>query len=219
MILVGNDVVDLDDPAIAGSHLRPRLVDRICTPAEAARVRAARDPHAALWSHFAAKEAAYKVLRKLDPSASPGLHGVEVEAYLRAVRHRGGHLHLEIELGPGHVHALAWTAGPSPLRGVERVGGADPRLTSRRLLARAMARRHGGPERRWSVQRAPLAGSWDGKGPPVLLCDGRPSGVDVSLSHDGRFAAYGCSRTPATRVAGRDRPGRAGLPGMRLPTW
>jgi hypothetical protein len=63
--LVGNDVVDLAAPAARGKAADGRFLHRVFTAGEIARIRAAADPDRMLWMLWAAKEAAFKVARKL----------------------------------------------------------------------------------------------------------------------------------------------------------
>lgn len=221
--LVGNDVVDLDDPDIASSHLRDRFVERVCDPAERARVRSASDPKVLLWTMFAAKEAAYKVLVKLGCAPGFAHRRLGVAADLRSVRFEGVRLRLWIDRRvDGAVHAVASTGARAPLSDVRRVafttGGprADAGVAARRLACVRVARSVGRPAAALAIERAPLEESWDGFGPPVLLCDGRPCpGADVSLSHDGRFVAFAAAIVPeiarrtgasATRSSSRAAP-------------
>ena len=58
---IGNDIVDLDERR---GDLHPRFVQRVFATAEHASV--AKSP-ARMWLHWAAKEAAFKALSRLDP--------------------------------------------------------------------------------------------------------------------------------------------------------
>jgi len=64
---VGNDVVDLKEPANAGKSRDSRFLKKILTDAEIEFVRNAENPEAALWSLWACKETAYKVIKKSSP--------------------------------------------------------------------------------------------------------------------------------------------------------
>ncbi len=65
---VGVDVVDLQDPRTCGKAADARFVDRVLDDAEAAVVRDAMASDVELWSHWAAKEAGFKVATKLRGS-------------------------------------------------------------------------------------------------------------------------------------------------------
>lgn len=62
---VGVDVVDLSRHRSAGRASDQRFLDRVFTPSEVERIRAAPDPDLEVWVLWAAKEAAFKVVSKL----------------------------------------------------------------------------------------------------------------------------------------------------------
>ena len=64
MPYVGNDVMDLREPANAGKSQDSRFLKKILTNAEIEFVQNAENPDTALWSHWACKETAYKVIKK-----------------------------------------------------------------------------------------------------------------------------------------------------------
>jgi phosphopantetheinyl transferase (holo-ACP synthase) len=186
--VVGNDVVDLTDPTIADHHLRERFVARVCAPEERVRVVAAVD----LWALFAAKEAAYKALVKIGEAPGFGHREIRVASDLRAVHWRGYDLELSIAADDEHVHAMAWSHGPSrPLARIART--TDPRgegAAARKLACELIAAATGYAVGELAVARDPVPGAWDGFGPPRLERRGRPMAhADVSLSHDGAFVA------------------------------
>lgn len=187
MSWVGNDVVDLGDPATATSHLRERFVHRVCAESERAALARAESPRVHLWCLFAAKEAAYKLVCKRSPGPPPPFahRRFVVAEDLGSVRYDGHRLQLRVEVVLPRIHAVAWLGDDAPLSGVEVLGeGHDASLGVRALLWRAL----GGEG--WAIHRPARPGSWDGRGPPRLLRHGRPAGLDVSLSHDGRYVAF-----------------------------
>lgn len=209
MRLVGDDVVDLDDPAVAGSHLRERFVARVCSAAERAQLAAARDPKRLLWSLFAAKEAAFKVVSKLALGAQlPGGGGgppvfahrrFEVARSLRSVRYAPLELALRVTARGSWVHAVAWLGDLEPSSAVAALPeGGDPSRVARARLLESL----GGAG--LEVVRAPRPGSWDGFAPPLVFRRGVPLAVDVSLSHDGRYVAF--AHLPCRSASG-DAPG------------
>lgn len=187
--IVGNDVVDLADPAIAEHHRRERFVSRVCAPGEHLRATTA----AGLWTLFAAKEAAYKALVKLGHAPGFAHREILVASDLDAVTWRGCRLRLRVIREDESVHAVAWSAAGDapPLAACAR---ADEPLerAARLLVCSLVAGATGLPAAELTVVRDPSAGAWDGYGPPRLEhLDRRPLdvGADVSLSHDGRFVA------------------------------
>jgi phosphopantetheinyl transferase (holo-ACP synthase) len=185
--VIGNDVVDLTDPAIARHHESERFVERVCSKDERPRVATARD----LWSLFAAKEAAYKAIVKLGGSPGFGHRSIQVAPDLATVAWRDLRLALRVTGDADHVHAVAWTEGARPLAQVARVQGTPQgesegaRAVLRELLSTAL----GYPAGKLEVVRAASPGSWDGYGPPCVLLAGARIDADVSLSHDGHFVA------------------------------
>ena len=66
--MVGNDVVDLRDPESAPETLHPRFDTRVFSEAERAAIAASPDAARLRWKLWAAKEAAYKLARKISPT-------------------------------------------------------------------------------------------------------------------------------------------------------
>jgi phosphopantetheine--protein transferase-like protein len=62
---IGNDVVDLAEPGVAGKEHDRRFMDRVFTPGERTRILEAAAPTLALWKTWAAKETAFKIVSKL----------------------------------------------------------------------------------------------------------------------------------------------------------
>jgi phosphopantetheinyl transferase (holo-ACP synthase) len=183
--LTGNDVVDLDDPLIAGAHLRERFVARVCAPVERERLARSPSPKALLWALFAAKEAAYKAVCKLGPAPVFAHRRFVVAEDFSRVQWGELTLKLRVEQTAAWVHALAWLGERAPSARVAALpAGVAPGAGARRLLLAAL-----GGEEGLEVVRDPLPGSWTGRGPPRVERDGEPLPVDVSLSHDGRWVA------------------------------
>ena len=124
---VGNDVVDLTHPRTAGRSGDDRLLRRILAPDEADTVRRASHPDQALWMHWAAKEAAYKVASKLR-GVPPVFAHAAFRVRMGEGRRMAGRLvvpaevsweelRLPVELVATEqvVHALSWTGAPGPL--------------------------------------------------------------------------------------------------------
>jgi phosphopantetheine--protein transferase-like protein len=62
---IGNDVVDLTEPGVAGKERDRRFMDRVFTLEERERILAAAAPTLALWRTWSAKETAFKIASKL----------------------------------------------------------------------------------------------------------------------------------------------------------
>jgi phosphopantetheinyl transferase (holo-ACP synthase) len=172
-VRVGNDIVDLGGPAI--DRLHARFIERVCTAEEQRAIAESPDPKRRLWTLFAAKEAAYKAAVKLGLDPGFAHRRFVVSSDLDRVDFGEHTFALRVIDGEDWVHAIV---GDATITGVERGESA------REPLLRALGMTHLG------IEREPRAGSWDGFGPPRVA--GAPE-VDVSLSHDGRFAAFAAS--------------------------
>lgn len=190
---LGNDVVDLADPEARLDGLHPRFAERVFTRAEREALDASGDRHVLHWALWAAKESAYKALRRVEPRAVfaprafevdlPGPPRGEASAAGR-VRHGGRSFALEVSRRGDVLHAVAWDdAGNGPGGGamLREVAIADgkPGAAVRRLAARAI-----GLKLRPGCGPIRIVGR-----PPVAVGATGTLDVVVSLSHHGRFVA------------------------------
>ena len=190
---VGNDIVDLEDPAIAQTHLRERFVARVCCESERALMASAAAPKLLMWSLFAAKEAAFKAISK-SRALVFAHRKFAVSADLRSVTYEKQALWLRVEVTGACIHAIAWTDDEMPIFGADQLSaGVDPSAAARALLLTRL----GVPG--LSVERAPTPGSWNGFGPPRLVRDGVEVNLDISLSHDGRFVGFAADSSGAEK--------------------
>lgn len=65
MLLLGNDIVDLKQAGVRGKWQHSRFVARVFTKAEQTFIQDSPEPDLALWSLWAAKESAYKLISKI----------------------------------------------------------------------------------------------------------------------------------------------------------
>ena len=190
---VGNDVVDLAEPANTTSYARDGFVERVCAPSERAALTAATDPFVRLWSLFAAKEAAYKVLDKLGRTPGFAHRRLVVADDLRSVTWQDVRLHLWVEVDGAArvVHAVASTHAQRPRAALQTLeADADPSRSVRQLARTVLSAALGCSRDELRVERPERPDGWDGFGPPRLLRGDLPvPGTDISLSHDGRFVA------------------------------
>jgi 4'-phosphopantetheinyl transferase superfamily protein len=192
--VIGNDVVDLADPEASEAALHPRFDARAFAPAERALLARAADPTRLRWALWAAKEAAYKAARQLDPGAR--FHPREFVVEGGAVRNGALRFLCRVREAGGALHAVAVPAPGEP--GAARAGVArvrcedDAGSAARRLALRAGARLLG-------VAAAELAIVREGRRPQLLL-RGRPAGLALSLSHHGRFAAFALAPAAGERA-------------------
>ncbi len=217
--VVGNDVVDLDQPRCAGKAKDTRFVERVFTAFERDGITEAADPDRALWRRWAAKEAAYKVVTKLLGSPPVFAHaafevGIDPDGARGTVAYHEFTVPFTLHEGSDHLHTIAVHAGGRSkeyrvVAGMERTD-ADGSLPLDALRGRfTPAERafiHGTPSAlvRLAARRdmaAALAVAQEdililaadgppGRVPPVVRIDGDPGRVDLSLSHDGRYVAW-----------------------------
>ena len=91
MPYIGNDVVDLISPENRQKSTDSRYLKKILTDTEIEQVRCSDNPDATLWSIWACKEAAYKVIRKQSSGAAflPRHWTVHFRHPSSAVEHQG----------------------------------------------------------------------------------------------------------------------------------
>ena len=204
---VGNDVVDLAAPGNPGKSGDSRFCGRVFTAEERVLIVGAPRPDALLWALWAAKEAAYKAVSRLDPSVCsiPRKYRVEINGdsalfISQSIINRAlspfitgrvitprGELALRIFLTSEWVHALAAESDAALDRFYRRVevSDGDPSAFVRESLIREIARLldcGAGEFRVADDPGCPAA--------PGVFFRGCPLTTAVSLSHDGRFAAF-----------------------------
>jgi phosphopantetheinyl transferase (holo-ACP synthase) len=216
---IGNDIVDLAEPGVAGKEQDRRFMDRVFTPDERARILASAAPTIALWKTWAAKEAAYKIACKLRERVVFAHRAFEVEpgvpntlGHWAQVRFDGLDIRVSWETARDYIHCVGQMiqqppGGPSAAPRARRQIFSDivhhGHLLCGTLTTAEQASVHSTPSararlvarrlfERWELQGAEVLRQWRewGWSPPVVALGGRPlAGFDVSLSHDGRFVA------------------------------
>lgn len=206
--MVGNDVVDLRDADARPESFRARFDERVFGADERRAIARDPDPLARRWAHWAAKEAAYKLARRSDPTFvfAPGRMIARFEAPERGAagavvaRVRNGRLELPRPLPSGErvvalrsfetdawVHVVATSSEPDWEAidvAVEEIdpGTADPSAAVRTLAKGAIARGLG-------IEAERLTFGREGRAPTVEL-DGVRTALSLSLSHHGAWVAY-----------------------------
>ncbi len=190
--MIGNDIVDLGEPELDPRLRNPRFDQRVFSEAERVALKASGAPERLRWIFWAAKEAAYKVARKIDPKTvfSPPRFDVQLNADLRGiVHHETRDYFLLVEEGEGRIHAIATEEGPLDKEQLWNVipfeGDAGTASKAVRALAlRELAAELGLPFEDLEVRRIERI--------PVAIWNGKELDIDLSLSHHGRFLAFGC---------------------------
>lgn len=203
---VGNDVVDLRDPANQPSAIHARFDERVFPDAEILRLDAlgAEARHHLRWTLWAARESAYKCLAQREPCTpfrpremSVGLEGPLPGQPSGRVEWRGRELEIHVDCRAGRVHVVALEPGEavpvapvSALRRIALPSEPDPHTVSaaaRVLAATTVARSLGVSASGVRITTLPPTAS--GRAGPGALLDGQPLPVDLSISHDGGWIA------------------------------
>jgi phosphopantetheinyl transferase (holo-ACP synthase) len=187
--MVGNDVVDLADPEVSCGPSHPRFDARVFAPVERRLLRASKERNRLRWMLWAAKEAAYKLLKKRDPKLvfSPARFVVVLTGSPRAeVVHEGRTLCVSLRSDADALHAVATHDAHDAARVVSAVGFApeplDPSRAARSLAVQTLAQRLGVPAAAFRIGRRGRI--------PTLESEGLETPLDLSLSHHGRFVAF-----------------------------
>ncbi len=191
--MIGNDVVDFDDPEAQPAASHPRFDRRVFSAVERKAIAASTDPGRERWVFWAAKEAAYKLLRAADSTTvfSPRKFEVTRVGPSRAsVRWQDRVLHVDLEIRQRAVHAVARGRGRRHVvLATAEHHGADPSRSVRALAIETLAQHLGAAPGELRIERARGC-------PPVLFLRDRPMGGGLSLSHHGRYVAFACERPP-----------------------
>lgn len=112
---IGNDIVDLAEPGVAGKERDRRFMDRVFTSSERAHILGSAAPTLALWKTWAAKETAYKIAGKLREGVVFAHRAFEVEPdgwSSRRARVRFEHLDIRVRwvLARDYVHCIGHLA-------------------------------------------------------------------------------------------------------------
>lgn len=207
---VGNDVVDLRDPANQPDAIHPRFDRRVFARIEREALAAspAELRHVERWKRWAAKESAFKLVRQIHPEAPFHPHELVVTRVTATAARisappLGRHLSVTFDVDDDRVHAVATDPdglrnpdGPGKGASVAEIrsglrqwsggpGTETPEREVRRCAAEALAD--------WLVLEAASvriepAGPGDRR--PLARSGDLVLPADVSLSHDGRWLAW-----------------------------
>ena len=191
---VGNDLVDLLDPQADPRSIHQSFDSRVLTAEENRLVLSALDPHRVRWMLWAAKESAFKVVKKVDLSAvfHPKAFAVDLIAFNRAhVRYRETDLETVLYHSPKWIHAVTTLESKS--------ANSGSRLHARVL---SLESRNGQFDSSMEVRlfARKALGAWLGVSwmdvevvtknkVPLAMRRGKHLEVDLSLSHDGNFVS------------------------------
>ncbi len=204
MPYVGNDIVDLREPANVGKSRDLRFLKKILTDAEIEFVQNAENPDKALWSLWACKETAYKIIKKsrahaaflpsqweviFNKSKSTYVDGeIAVPSvptfYFRLFSHTG-YVHSVGTDCKDALEKMICNVVPLPQQANGVKPDASPFL--RECLTQNLARYFHLKSNDIKINRIKEKNELR---PPHVYIGGKKSDIDISLSHDGRFIAY-----------------------------
>ncbi len=206
--MLGNDVVDLRDPETCAVPRHPRFDRRVFSAEERRRIARSGAPERLRWILWAAKEAAYKVARKLDPRTvfSPSRFVVRVDETLRGEVGLPGGASIPVLIREDSecVHAIACDSPDfeqALLIGIGALPAAQPAEESRlarELVARELARELGRPLSELAIEKCGRI--------PFLRLAGADAQLDLTLSHHGRFAGFACEAPQSVRLPKEPSP-------------
>ena len=211
MLVVGNDVVDLRQPDTWQKSRDRRFVQRVFLPEEEARIYNDPDPDGCLWMFWAAKETAYKIFSKENPSisSSPLKYKTELlgEMSLPGYSH-DRHLTCTVTTLCGSAVVIIYTKrdylhafgsfGDGRMLGnmhlrvfrLEEECGKKGRTDS--VVVRNVLRNYLG--RYWNISPSCISVRREknerGLGAPYIYINGKRAPADISLSHHGRYGAF-----------------------------
>ena len=236
LICAGNDIVDLDTPEARGKSGDARFMERVLTTRERQAIERSTCPDRLLWAFWAARETAYKAVNKRYPSVSsaPGRYEVQLEDDaesdsgvhpLRGIVHTPkGPVPVRVMFHPDYVHCIGGYPWSGNLDSMEwGVGAIDE-------TSESVSERESRSSRQLAASRIADILHCDPQdiviskqnhhsktGPPKIYVKGKPAYMDISLSHDGRFAAFavaglsGCNH-PINNARKTQKPQRAQRP-------
>ncbi len=198
---IGNNVVDLGDSETQLSKSEPRFLRRVFSESECQRILDSPDSQRALWGHWAAKESVFKSARKRDLGLPFSHAAFEIQCwqsagedtFLSEIIHQGNQYVVEVVQTTDWLHAVATPAPGFPgqaafVKGVERCPvGLDPSIAVRAFAAGQLAVHLDCEPADLTITRTT---------PPLLLMNGQPTGIDLSLSHHGRWVAFAAGLLP-----------------------
>ena len=209
--------MDLTDPQNMGKSRDTRFVNRVFGPGEQELISRAHNQDAVLWALWAGKEAAYKLVKKHDPSATsvPRLYKVSLDyaegsvglssgsnALTGFVDTPYGRIEIKVFITSDYVHCIGTTSAPDEMDAlvwhVARISPdsqVSPDYESafvRKALKLRLSTYYDESPENIEIRRVK---SSSGLGPPFVCINGERAAIDVSLSHDGFLAAYAFAAT------------------------
>ena len=188
--MIGNDVVDLRDPETHAGSLHRRFDERVMAASERAWLATRLTPDRDRWMLWAAKEAAYKAMRRMNPmiAFSPVRFVVAIDDDgVGKVTVGETLLDVVVRVIDDAVHAVASLAGTPRAAIVAeclRGSGTDPSAAARRLAIDVVAARAG---------RGDASVAMRGRLPELHAGE---AAIPLSLAHHGDVVAFAVRLSP-----------------------
>jgi hypothetical protein len=207
--------VDWKDPANAGKSRDSRYLKKILTAAEIKQVCESRNPDVTLWSLWACKETAYKVIRKSTPGASflPLRWTMKLNhrdcfaADGKIVIPGEPSIFVQLLITESYVHCVGsddLSALGKIVQGIERLPPPqrhkiiDPSQFGRVCLIRKLASLNNLNSSALTIRRTEKEGELQ---PPHVYQGNSKAPFDISLSHDGKFTAYAFIKNQSKHIS------------------
>jgi len=213
MILVGNDIVDLASPFSFRKSRNSKFINRVLTTNEKVVFHSDQVTDTLLWTYWAAKESAFKVVSKIEPkvSSSPRKYEVSFDSDTKSSTKTGvvdtpvKRVHFcansYISCGKEWIHCVssskALGLGPDIVYNAIRIDhlynyhfSCSTKNESnyvRKIAGKKMAELLSVYAENITFRKNDHVG--EQAYPKVYLQD-KKTKIDVSFSHDGRFVAY-----------------------------
>lgn len=200
MPYVGNDVVDLQEPANRDKSRDSRYLKKILTDAEIEYVKKVKTADESLWSFWACKEAAYKVIKKSIPDAAFTPRFWQVTFTVSESEYSEGEVTIpqrdsvfvRLFTNPDYVHCVGSDSSAvldKIISGVEALpeGETNPSFFLRQCLARKLVVHCSLNSHQIKIRRIMKNNELQ---PPQVHINSKKADIDISLSHDGRFVSY-----------------------------
>ncbi len=207
---IGNDIVDLNTPEAIGKSADTRFVRRVFNAHEQQAVFSSHHPDTLLWTLWAAKETAYKAVSKSEPdvSSAPGRYPVILDwemiidsSATGMVMSPQGVVQVKFDVHEDYVHCIGIFGPADNLEsitfGMDEINPEDisignsisdkesaaVRILAKKGIASCLQLK----EQDIKIIRHKTQNRIN---PPMVVVKGNAKNMEISLSHDGRFAAY-----------------------------
>lgn len=208
MTRVGNDIVDLLSPYVAGKSRDRKFVQRVLTPEEQKIVLTAANPDSLLQVYWAAKETAYKAIAKASPDVSSAPRRYRVlldipegrEKIRGVVRTPAADVFVTVLRRRDFIHcfgATLFSAAEKTIFGVEELTGKTPLDFCRATEAASRRVRTVAKEKIAAFFATPVTAvaikktrNRNGVSFPEVYINKKKTDIDISFSHDGRYVAF-----------------------------